>query len=416
MSVSGAQVLPSEPGRTDAQTRVITVVSIAHGVSHFSHLLIPPLFPWLRDAFALSNTELGLLLTVFFVVSGAGQAVSGFLVDRVGAVPVMIGSLATITLGCLVLAASPGYWALVAGAALIGMGNSPFHPVDYSIMNARIAATRLGQAYAVHGVAGSLGWALAPALMVGIARIADWRMAFVGAAVVAALSLALVVANRAPLATPPAHAARGTSGTRRDTFDFLRLPAVWLSFLFFLVWALALGGVQSFGAESARLLHGVPVDVAALCLSAYMVANAAGMLMGGRLVRDPTRADRVVGAGFLVAAAFSLVLALVAMPASVVPLLFAAIGLGTGVCGPSRDLLVRAAAPPGATGRVYGMVYSGLDVGMAIGPPVFGVLMDRGWPAGVWIAIAALQVLLVGSVVRLGRSVRHRASPVRAAA
>ena len=50
-----------------------------------------------------------------------------------------------------------------------------------------------------------------------------------------------------------------------------------------------------------------------------------------------------------------------------------------GIGGPSRDMMIKKATPKGATGRVYGLVYSGLDTGFAISPIVFGVFMDRGW-------------------------------------
>ncbi len=405
------------PGRTGAETLVVATVSAAHAISHFAHLIVPPMFPWLRDAFALSNTELGFVMTVFFVVSCAGQAASGFLVDRVGAVPVLIGSLATIAAGAAVLALGQGYATLLAGAALTGLGNAPFHPVDYSILNSRIATSRLGNAYAFHGVAGSLGWAVAPVFMVGLATWSGWRTAFAGAALLTLVVMLVVIAARRLLAMPPRPAAAAVAGAGvadPNAFGFLRLPAVWLSFAFFFVWAMALGGVQTFGTESARLLHGVPVQFAAACLTAYMIANACGTLLGGRLVRDPSRADRIVGAGFLAATALSLTMAVVPMPGWMVPVVFAAIGLGTGVCGPSRDLLIRAAAPPGATGRVYGVVYSGLDIGMACAPLLFGAMMDRGWPSGVWIGIALTQAVLIASVLKLGTAVR-RAAPAAGA-
>ena len=78
--------------------------------------------------------------------------------------------------------------------------------------------------------------------------------------------------------------------------------------------------------------------------------------------------------------------------------LVALAGIGTGLAGPSRDLLVKQAAPPGATGRVYGIVYSGLDVGFAIGAPLAGLLMDGALPRGVlWLAAAWLGLALAAA-------------------
>lgn len=406
---------PAAPGRSD--TRTLTVVSVAHGCSHFFQLIVAPLFPWLKLEFGLSYAELGLLMTVFFTVSGFGQAGAGFLVDRIGAVPVMLASLAAFVLAAAALALAPGYAMLMLGCALAGLGNASFHPVDYSILNARIAPARLARAYAVHGVVGNLGWALAPVFLVGLTGLANWRVAIAAAGALAAAILVLVWRHRALLAGAPvgllglAHASpRSAAATAaaEPVFAFLRLPAVWMSFVFFFTLAIAFGGLQTFGPEAARLLHGVDPAWAALCLTAYMLASAAGTLTGGWLAGDPSRAESVVATGFGVAVVVSLVLALATLPGWAVPALFALMGFGSGTAGPARDLLVRRASPPGATGRVYGLVYSGLDAGMAIAPAVFGWMMDHRMPGGVWLGIALFQVLLIAnalSVARVGRAV-----------
>jgi len=405
---------PADDPRRDA--RLIGVIGVAHGTSHFFHLILAPLFPWLKDAFGLSFAELGLLMTVFFVVSGVGQAAAGFLVDRVGALPVLLGSLALFVAGATGLALSGSYAALLVFSAVVGLGNAPFHPVDYSIMNARIAPARLGKAYAVHGVTGSLGWAAAPVFLAGLAQLVHWRAALAGAALMAAGVLALVWGHRrllgdvhAPAAhDAPAGAAAASAPTGAGQFAFLRLPAVWLSFGFFFAWAVALGGVQSFGSEAARLLHEVPMQQAALCVTAYMLASAGGMLFGGFITTDPARSERMIALGLGGATLVSLLIGLSPWPAWTVPVLFAAMGFGAGIAGPSRDLLVRRAAPPGATGRVYGMVYSGLDTGMALAPLGFGVMMDAHQPAGVWIGIAVFQGLLIASALNIGRLTSRR--------
>jgi FSR family fosmidomycin resistance protein-like MFS transporter len=405
-------------------TRVIALVACAHGVSHFFHLVLPPMFPWLRDAFGLSYAELGLLLTVLFTVSGIGQALAGFLVDRVGPAPVMQGALALFAAGATLIGMAESWPLLVAGAVLIGLGNAPFHPVDYSILNARIAAPKLGHAYAMHGVAGSLGWALAPIYMVGIAQAAGWRAAFFGAAALALLTLVAVSLWRQLLEVAP-HAAAGKGGagtgtvgksgsppagpTTSSAFDFLKLPAVWFSFAFFFASAFALGGVQSFGPESARMLHEVPVGVIALCLTVYMLSSAVGMIAGGFVATDPARAERTIGIAFGLAALVAVSLPFLPWQGMAMPVPFALMGFAAGIANPSRDLLIRRAAPPGATGRVYGVVYSGLDLGMSIAPPIFGLMLDRGVPAGVWIGIAIAQVLMIAGAFRAGGAAKAQA-------
>lgn len=424
-----------------AERRTIAVVSSAHGCSHFFHLIVAPLFPWIKEAFDLSYAELGLLMTVFFVVSGIGQALAGFLVDRIGAVPVMLGALTSFMLSTLVISSAPTYGLLMAGCVLAGLGNAPFHPVDYSILNARITGPRLAKAYAMHGIAGSLGWALAPVFLVGITGLAHWRIAVLAAGLLPALAFALVwshrhllagqtvdLLGRVPAPTPepaPAQAREhapatgaaasvqvtgqaaaqtlaGSSSGSTSSLDFLRLPAVWLSFAFFLTSALGFGGIQTFGPEAARLLHDVPTAWVALCLTAFMLASAGGTLIGGFVAANPDHAERIVAVGFSVAACVSLVIALSPAPGWMVPGLFALMGLGFGTAGPARDLLVRKASPPGATGRVYGLVYSGLDTGLAISPAIFGTFMDGGHPAWVWLGIAVFQVLLIANALSVG--------------
>jgi FSR family fosmidomycin resistance protein-like MFS transporter len=403
------------PLRQDAPT--IGLVSIAHGLSHFCQLIVPPLFPWIAPAFGLSYTELGLLMTVFFVVSCVGQALAGFVVDRYGARRVLYGGMACLAFAALGLAASPNYATMVAFMALAGIGNCVFHPVDFSILNGRVSQPRLGHAYAAHGISGNLGWALAPVFVVGVAQVSSWRVALAAVAVVVALALlALVLWRDAldpnPSAADGAAARPAATPAAESAFAFLRLPAVWWCFLFFLTFAVALSGVQTFGPAAAGQLHGVSAADIALCLSAYMFAAAAAMVLGGHLVRDPQRSARVVALGFGFAALCALAIGFGAWPGWMVPLLFGLMGLGAGVAGPSRDLLVKQATPAGATGRVYGVVYSGLDVGQAIAPALLGLLMDGGAYRGVWIVIALAQALLIVG----GFNLRRRRQVVLAAA
>lgn len=403
-------LVADRPLRADATT--IGLVSVAHGISHFCQLIVPPLFPWIGAAFALSNTELGLLMSVFFVVSFAGQAVAGFVVDRYGADRVLFGGLGLLGVAALGLAASPGYGVMLVFMALGGLGNCVFHPVDYSILNARISSPRLGHAYAAHGISGNVGWALAPVFVVGItAASGSWRVALASVAAVVALVMAVLWLHRDKL-TVGAPRKASAQAPADAGFGFLRLPAVWACFLFFMVFAVALGGVQSFAPAAAGQLHGVPAAQVAICLSIYMVAAGVGMVLGGHLVSDAQRSVRIAATGFGLSALVALALGLGQWTPAVVLVLFAAMGFGAGIAGPSRDLLVKQATPPGATGRVYGVVYSGLDVGMTLAPLAFGAMMDAGQFRGVWIGIALMLGLLIVTAI----NVRRRAQPTATAA
>jgi MFS family permease len=151
-----------------------------------------------------------------------------------------------------------------------------------------------------------------------------------------------------------------------------------------------------------------------MCLTVYMVCSAAGMLTGGFLASDPARCERVVGAGFALAACIALALGFADLSATAVPVLFGAMGFFAGIAGPSRDLLVKRSSPEGATGRVYGVVYSGLDIGQAVGPLVYGMLMDQGRPSAVWLAIAAVQGVIIVSAFNVRRARRTHLHPAAA--
>ena len=402
------------------------LVGLAHMVSHFSQLILPPLFPWLKDAFQVGFTELGALLTIFFVVSCSVQALSGFVVDRFGPRPILFGGIAMLAVAAFGFAMSTSYAMLAFFAVVAGAGNGVFHPVDYTLLNRRIHSSRLGHAFSVHGITGSLGWALAPAMMVPITLAFSWRVALASAGVLALVVLAVLWLNRSrltvemtsaatlPARTENAPATRGGGGGGGESFGFLAIPAVWMCFGFFFLYAVVISGVQAFAPEAARQLHEVPTRWAAMCLTFYMVAAAGGMVVGGFLVADPSRSEKIVAAGFAVAAALALVIGFAPLAPMAVPVLFALMGAATGVAGPSRDIIVKRAAPPGATGRVYGVVYSGLDIGQAAAPLVFGTLMDLHRFADVWLGIAIVQALLITTAFNVHRARRTALTPAAA--
>ncbi|MFN3440231.1 MAG: MFS transporter [Acidovorax sp.] len=413
MTSATAASLPSPtPLRADAS--VIGLVGIAHLISHYSQLLLAPLFPWLKDEFQVGYTELGFLMTIFFVVSCAVQAGSGFVVDRFGPRPILFAGLTLLGLAAFGFAASTSYAMLAGFSVLAGIGNGVFHPVDYTLLNRRVSAPRLGHAYSVHGITGSLGWALAPAMLVPIAIATSWRVALVCAGVLSFSVLLVLLFSRRHLALPPlpAPAAKGASSAApaQGNFAFLRIPAVWMCFAFFFFYAVALNVVQAFAPEAARQLHAVPVALAAMCLTVYMVASAGGMVLGGFLAADPSRCERIVGVGFGLAACVAVALAFMQLPGVLVPVLFGVMGFCAGIAGPSRDLLVKRSTPEGSTGRVYGIVYSGLDIGQALSPLLFGVLLDQGRFSAVLLGLAVVQGVLIASAFNV-RRVRRTATP-----
>ncbi len=390
------------PLRQDAT--IIGLVGLAHASSHFAHLLLPLLFPVFMREFGLSYSELGLLMSVFFVVSGLGQAGAGFVVDRFGARRVLFAAQALFIAACLLASVVQGYAGLLAVAVLAGLGNAPFHPVDFTILNQRVSAPRLGHAFSMHGLTGNLGWAVAPVFLVGLGQVLGWRGAYVAAALLYAGILLLLVLQRDKLRTevvvrPPQQASGGD-------LAFLKLPVVWWCFAFFMLSTMTLALVQNYAVSLLQALHGVSLEAATLTLTAYMLCAAVGIFVGGFVAARRPDSDRVVA---LCMGGGALLMALCGsgwLGAGGTMAVLAATGFAIGIGGPSRDMMVKKATPRGATGRVYGTVYSGFDVGFAVSPLFFGALMDGGRYSATFFVAAAILLLSVVAAVGVGRRVR----------
>ncbi|CAM8662659.1 AraJ Arabinose efflux permease [Comamonadaceae bacterium] len=396
---------PPEAAPFKQDATVIGLVGLAHASSHFGHLLLPLLFPVFMQEFGLSYSQLGLLMTVFFVVSGVGQACSGFVVDRLGARPLLFVALALFAAACVAASMVTGYAGLFAVAALAGLGNATFHPVDFTILNQRVSAPRLGYAFSAHGLTGNLGWALAPVFFAGLGVLIGWRQAYLAAAVLYLAVIALLFVQREHLHTTVTRKAEPVAGAQKAEHDmaFMKLPVVWWCFGFFLLSTMTLAVVQSYAVSILKAMHGVSFEAATLTISSYMLCGAVGMFIGGFVAAKSRHSDRVVA---LAMAAGAVLLALCGtglLGATGTMVVLAITGFAVGIGGPSRDMMIKKATPKGATGRVYGLVYSGLDTGFAISPLVFGVLMDKGWYGATLLGAALVLLLSVGAALGVGK-------------
>ena len=396
--------------RRASDVRVIALISLAHGSSHFFHLILPPMFPWLKDAFALSYAELGLLMSVFFFLSCIAQAASGFLVDRIGARPVLFGGIGLLILAALVYSQSNGYAMLLLGAVIAGCGNGIFHPVDYTLINHKVSPPNLPYAYSMHGVTGYLGWAAAPAFMVGIAQLTDWRIAFLSAAVLEAFILLILWLNKSQLIDDVQERhTQSHSGAQAispgsapvSSFAFLRLPAVWFCWIFFFFSMASTSSLQSFAPSSLFKIYQIPLDIGSYFITLLALGSASGVLFGGYLAAKLQAPERIVSFCLSITIVMCLLLGTGLVSAEMIPLIFFALGFGYGVVAPSRDLLVKLATPKGVAGRVYGIVYSGIDLGAAVGPFIFGFFMDAGLPKALFIGIALFQLLIIPTVFKV---------------
>lgn len=381
--------------------RVISLIGAAHGASHFYQLAFATMLLIVRQEAGLSFEEVGLLAGTFYGVSGITQTMAGFAVDRFGARPILAGGLFTIGVALALVSAAHSFWAFAAIAVIAGAGNSVFHPADFALLNASVNPSRLGRAFSIHGVGGSLGWAAAPVMY-----FLDSMFGWVGAALIGALPglvlSVLVWTHRTDLVDHRIkERAAGHHHASKPMLALFMQPAILICLVYFALIAANTVGIQQFAVPAWVAMFGISENYAALCLIVFIVGSAGGVLVGGLFADRVHRHDRVATIGLLIAGALTLPIATQSVsPALLLPLLALA-GAAGGATGPSRDMIVRSATPPGASGKVFGFVYSGLDVGSFMAPPVFGWLMGNGYPAVIfWIAVG-LYVINAGLVMAI---------------
>jgi FSR family fosmidomycin resistance protein-like MFS transporter len=379
--------------RSDAT--VIGLISFAHGMSHFYQLLLAPLFPFVKEELGVSYAALGFLVALFYTLSALLQPLAGFVVDRYGARNVLLGGVVFFIAGTILMGFSGSYATLAFGAALTGVGNSVFHPADFAILNARVSAPRLGYAFSAHGVVGYIGYAVAPVFSVSIGAAFGWQRALLAGAALGVALLALLLINSRHLEID----VRPKKASMRTEARVLFAAPVVLCFVYFTVFAAGLTGLQSFGVSAMVEQYRVAATAASSALTAYLVVAAAGILAGGFIAARTSRHDYVAAAGLTVNAAAILLIALNQIPGAALAVTLAIAGFASGVVAPSRDLIVRASTPPGATGRVFGFVYSGLDVGAFVTPVFYGWMLDQHLPHAVFYTVFGFTVLAVATIV-----------------
>jgi MFS family permease len=379
--------------RSATSPRTLAAISTAHWVSHFHLLVLPMLFPFLKQQLGVGFIELGFALTVFAVVSGLTQAPIGFLVDRVGARKILIMGLALGGGALMVLGLHLSYPWLIACAALLGLANSVYHPADYAILSAHMDEARMGRAFSIHTFAGFLGGAVAPAIMVALVAMAGGNGALIVAGAVGPLVALLLLVIGIPDAGA---AAVGADGTRAPRINVMT-PAIIVLTVFFTLLNLSNAGIGNFGVVALMSGYGSSFSAANMALTAFLGASAIGVLAGGTLADRTKRHGQVAAACFALNAAIVLVIATITLPPMVLTTAMATAGFLGGVIAPSRDMLVRNAAPAGAAGRAFGIVSTGFNVGGIISPLLFGWIMDQNsprWVFGASVVFMALTVML----------------------
>jgi MFS family permease len=377
--------------KADTSLRTLTGISVAHWVSHFHLFVLPMLFPFLKTQLGVGYIELGLALTMFGLVSALTQAPIGYLADHIGARKVLLIGLSLGGLALILLGLHLSYTSLIMCAALLGLANSVYHPCDYAILSRHMDVRRMGRAFSIHTFAGFLGGAVAPAIMAAlVALIGGLGALIVAGAVGPAVALMLIVVG-IPDASSADRRQDGAAAPKQSVIT----PAIIMLTFFFMLLGLSNAGISNFGVVALMTGYGVTFSAANIALTAFLGASAAGVLAGGYLADRTTRHGQVAAACFGVNAVIMLVIATIGLPSAVLTTAMGVAGFLGGVIAPSRDMLVRNAAPAGAAGRAFGIVSTGFNFSGILSPLLFGWIMDQNMPHWVFGASVVFMVLTV---------------------
>src|ERR1700682_5582405 len=384
-------VAAPQQAKTDASARTLAAVSTAHWVSHFHFTALPMLFPFLKEQLGVDYLELGFALTVFAVISGLTQAPMGYLADRIGARKVLLMGLTLGGFALIMLGLHLSYASLIASAVLLGLANSVYHPTDYAILSAHMDDARMGRAFSIHTFAGFLGGAVAPAIVAALVAITGGYGALIVAGAVGPLVALLLMA----VGIPDASAADRRIDGARTPRQSIITPAIIVLTIFFMLLSLSNAGIGNFGVVALMSGYDASFSSANIALTAFLGFSAIGVLAGCFLADRTQRHGQVAAACFAINAVIMSVIATINLSSS---LLIAAMGMAGflgGVIAPSRDMLVRNAAPAGAAGRAFGIVSTGFNLGGIVSPLLFGWIMDQNSPHWVFGASVVFMILTV---------------------
>ncbi|MFM9969172.1 MAG: MFS transporter [Burkholderiales bacterium] len=409
--------LSARLGMPAKETKIVGLICAGHFFSHFHMLLVPPLFPVLREIYGVGFTEMGFAVSCFSVASGFSQIPIGFLVDRYGAKNILIAGLAIESIAIGLIGVFPFYGALVALMLAAGFANSVFHPADYTILNVAVDKSRIGRIFSFHTFTGYLGDALGPVTILLLAALFDWRVAMFLCGFAGLLTAALLWANGELLDDPAAAkpkvtvADAGAKPALSGAALLFSLPIL-MGFLFFAVMSISNGGIRTFGVSALHELYQFPLGSAGFVISVYLFAAPLGVLAGGLVADRIQRQDVVAALCILLIASCVFAIAIFDPPLVVIGILLAIAGLANGFLAPARDMIVRSLAPPGSMGKVFGFVSSGFALAGIVGPVLYGWILDHSDPRNVFWVSGFVALATIVTVLGTG-SVSRRAAAAR---
>src|SRR6266851_1171910 len=393
--------------------RVNVLLGAGHFLSHFYQLCLPPLFLAWQQAFGVSFAELGLAMAVMSAAASLLQTPMGFLVDRYGARPFLIGGTLLMTLSIAAMGLTTAYWQIVVLALLSGVGSSVFHPADYAILSGSIDPARLGRSFAFHTFTGNIGFAAAPPATAALMLLLGWQGAliFVG---LLGLPVVMAIIWQSRILIDQTRRPQSRTAKEPRGAELLLSRSVLMFFAFFMVSSMAGAGIQSWLITILHQVHGLELAAASSALTGYMVGQIGGVLAGGWVADRTDRHLPFVVVLTIGAAALLLVVGVVSLAeAATIGVLFVC-GVLTGASRTPRDVMVKDAAPPGQIGKVFGFVSSGMSLGGAIMPVPYGMIIDAGRPHLVLVVVALL--LLLSLLCAGGARVSFRRAPAPVAA
>jgi FSR family fosmidomycin resistance protein-like MFS transporter len=398
-----AQITEVSGGATrNNDVRIISLVCSAHFVSHFYILVLPPLFPFIREFYGVSYTELGFALTAFNITTALCQTPAGFLVDRIGARIVLVSGLVLGATCLAVVGSTASFWVLVGMFAVFGISNGVYHPADYAILSQLVSSERAPQAFSTHIFSGFLGTAVAPATMLILQQWLGWQGAFLAASIMGFVVALVLILQPSALFEPPPKPVRPVSERPKDEkggWSLLLSPPILLNLMFFVMITFATTGVQNYSVVALGEAFGTPLGPANTALTANLMLSAFGVLVGGLLATRLGRPEWIATGCFIGLAITGVAIGAADLGFAYLLVMMSLNGFVNGLMQPSRDMIVRAVTPEGQFGKVFGFVTTGFNIGGIIAPLMFGYVLDAGHPRAVFFMVSGLALVAILTIV-----------------